>query len=98
MDSAPERPYDTHDVPVTATQESLWLADRLSRADGPAYNEPLAFHLAGAVDAEALRSALRHVVARHEALRTGFAETADGLRATVHGEVPDALEFADLSG
>ncbi|MEK8169550.1 hypothetical protein NKH77_06310 [Streptomyces sp. M19] len=46
--------------------------------DGCAYNVVMAFRLRGAVDAVALRVALRRAVARHPALRTAFEAAPDG--------------------
>ncbi|WP_432093148.1 amino acid adenylation domain-containing protein [Streptomyces sp. bgisy100] len=100
MHNLPEREnlqaVDRPGLPLSYTQESLWLLDRMSQTDGPAYNEPLAFLLTGAVDAGALGTALRDTVARHEALRTHAVETAEGLRAVVRDDAPDLLEVVDL--
>ncbi|MEU6704878.1 amino acid adenylation domain-containing protein [Streptomyces wuyuanensis] len=60
-------------LPLSYAQRRLWLIDRVHGA-GTAYNVPLAVRLRGAVDAAALRAAVQDVVARHEALRTVFAE------------------------
>ncbi len=85
--------------PLSFSQQSLWLVERLQKAGG-AYNLPAAIRFEGAVDVAALATAIGGVVRRHEALRTRFAET-DGepwqevLSAPVKG--PE-LPLADLSG
>ncbi len=63
-------------LPPSFAQQRLWFIDRF---DGPSalYNQPFVFRLAGRADAAALAGALADVVARHESLRTVFAE-ADG--------------------
>ncbi len=63
-------------LPLSYAQRRLWLFDSV-RGPGTAYNVPFAVRLDGPVDAEAVRAAVEDVVARHEVLRTVFAE-ADG--------------------
>ncbi|MFC4465703.1 amino acid adenylation domain-containing protein [Streptomyces xiangluensis] len=66
---------------ATSEQQRLWLLQR--RAPGSrAYSVNQAFRVDGPVDAVALRRALRTLVARHAALRSGFALGPQGLRQT----------------
>jgi amino acid adenylation domain-containing protein len=60
-------------VPLSFAQHALWVADRLQ---GPAtkYNLCAAWRLRGRLDRGALTRALNALVARHEVLRTRFAE------------------------
>ncbi|MEU2543833.1 condensation domain-containing protein, partial [Streptomyces iakyrus] len=84
----PARPRPDR-VPLSLAQERLWF---LHRFEGPraTYNLPMALRLSGRLDREALRAALDDVVARHEPLRTTFAEDADGPHQVIRDDTaPD---------
>ncbi|MER0246833.1 condensation domain-containing protein, partial [Streptomyces sp. HSW2009] len=80
-------------IPLSYAQQRLWF---LHQFEGPSatYNVPVALRLSGSLDREALRLALGDVVARHESLRTAFAEDAEGAYQIVrHAQavVPELL-------
>lgn len=64
-------------VPASDAQQRLWFVDRLDGGIQAGYHMLLARHLRGPLDIPALEQALHALVARHEVLRTRFAE-ADG--------------------
>ncbi|HET8770962.1 MAG TPA: amino acid adenylation domain-containing protein [Gemmatimonadaceae bacterium] len=77
--------------PATPTQSALWFIHQMDPA-GSAYNIPLAFDLVGPLDVAALRSALETLVARHDILRSVYAERGDELvLRTFHALTPDAF-------
>jgi amino acid adenylation domain-containing protein len=82
---------------LSYTQESLWLLEKLSGPNKPVYNEALAFQIDGMLRVEYLSKALNQVVKHHEALRTTFTETANGLRAYVHDHLPDFISIVNLN-
>ncbi|HEU0054995.1 MAG TPA: condensation domain-containing protein, partial [Longimicrobium sp.] len=89
-----QRPDGT--APLSASQARLWVMERLEPGRA-LYVVPLAFRVRGALDAEALRRALEVVIHRHEALRTTFAERAEGPVQVVHPPSPLPLPIVDLS-
>ncbi|MET0395681.1 MAG: amino acid adenylation domain-containing protein, partial [Longimicrobiaceae bacterium] len=82
-------------LPVSFAQQRLWVVDRLE-PDSPAYNMPYALRLRGALDTGALQTSLDALVARHETLRTTFAEHQGGPVQVVHPPAPVALRELDL--
>jgi amino acid adenylation domain-containing protein len=59
-------------APLTEEQREIWLACQMHAGASAAYNESSTVRLGGAVHFDALQQAIRHVVARHEALRSVF--------------------------
>ncbi|MBV8123374.1 MAG: amino acid adenylation domain-containing protein, partial [Paucibacter sp.] len=85
-------------LPLSFAQQRLWFIDQLDQAGGAAYHMPAALRLHGQLDRLALRAALDRIVARHEALRTTFANV-DGtpLQRIAPAEVGFALTERDLA-
>lgn len=65
---------DQGDAPLSSSQQRLWIVEQLDPTAGRAYYISKPLRLKGRLDVAALRTALNQVVARHEALRTSFAE------------------------
>jgi amino acid adenylation domain-containing protein len=62
-------------LPLSYGQERLWFLQQLE-GDSTAYNMPLALHLAGPLDADALERTLAEILRRHEGLRTRIVAVA----------------------
>ena len=85
------------DLPLSFSQQRVWVLDQLDLA-GTAYNLAVAVRLSGMLDVEALRWALSGAVARHEALRTSFANVQGRPVQVIARELAVALPRVDLSG
>lgn len=81
---------------LSFAQQRLWFLNQLD-PESPAYNEPKAILLKGALNVRALGEAINHLVARHEALRTMFASTDGNLRQIIVSDYSIELPVVDLS-
>ncbi|WP_051122218.1 non-ribosomal peptide synthetase [Nocardia sp. 348MFTsu5.1] len=59
------------EIPLSLAQQRMWFLNQFDTAS-PAYNIPLAIRLEGELDEDALRDAMKDVLARHESLRTVY--------------------------
>lgn len=86
-------------APLSSGQQRLWLVDRL-RPGGVEYLRPVAWRLAGALDAAALRRALTALVERHAVLRTRCVVSGGepGQHADPVSRIPLAETVAPLAG
>jgi amino acid adenylation domain-containing protein len=84
-------------LPLSFAQERLWFIDRMEPGSA-VYNIPVAWRLVGALDEAVLERALGEIVARHEALRTVFAEADDSPVQVIAPFGGFALPVEDLSG
>ena len=83
-------------APLSFAQQRLWFLQRLE-PESTAYNIPFAARLTGTLDVLAFTRALESLAARHEVLRTTFAEV-DGTPVQVVGRDPILrLPVTDLS-
>ncbi|MCP4664382.1 MAG: non-ribosomal peptide synthetase, partial [bacterium] len=99
LPASPRRPAGpatkTAAFPLTVGQKELFTLTELDPAASVAYNEPMVLRLAGLLRWPALAAALRHAVARHEALRTIF--PADREVQEVRAEMPVELPLVDFA-
>ncbi|MEV5884235.1 non-ribosomal peptide synthase/polyketide synthase [Streptomyces sp. NPDC052020] len=84
-------------APLSYAQQRLWFLDRFEPG-GTEYTTLSVLRLRGPLDESALRTALDGLVARHEALRTTFAEQDGHARQVIHPPRPVPLPADDLTG
>src|SRR6266516_1632361 len=82
--------------PATAAQERIWIVEQITPGTA-AYHIPLVLRLRGALDLPALRMSLRHVVGRHEALRTSISQIDGQPVQVVRPVVAPPLEETDMA-
>src|SRR5437588_11332247 len=82
-------------APATESQREIWAATRMGADASCAFNESNTLRLCGALDVEALRAALQHLVDRHQALRSTF--TADGATILIATALPLHVPLLDYS-
>ncbi|PWI09284.1 non-ribosomal peptide synthetase [Streptomyces sp. NWU339] len=86
-------------IPLSFAQRRLWFVDRFE-GPSPTYNGAFALRLTGELNVDALRSALRDVVDRHEVLRTVIVEDGDGVphqQVLASGEKPFDLPVIEVA-
>ncbi|MFD0450894.1 amino acid adenylation domain-containing protein [Rhodococcus aetherivorans] len=84
--TARERPER---VPLSLAQSRMWFLNRFD-PDSPAYNIPMALRLSGKLDVDVLTAAIGDVVARHEVLRTVYAEVeGTGIQMVLPASSPE---------
>ncbi|MFG1665914.1 amino acid adenylation domain-containing protein, partial [Streptomyces sp. Y7] len=83
-------------LPLSFAQQRLWFLHQFE-GPSPLYNIPAALRLTGPVAAAALEAAIGDVVARHESLRTLYAEDGQGPYQLVlpAADAPARLEITD---
>ena len=86
------RPFGS---PLSFAQERLWFLQKLD-PESVAYNLQTSVELTGPLHEEALRSALREIVRRHEVLRTRFEERAPGPVQVVEPPSAPTLAVTDV--
>ncbi|TQF10664.1 amino acid adenylation domain-containing protein, partial [Myxococcus llanfairpwllgwyngyllgogerychwyrndrobwllllantysiliogogogochensis] len=79
--------------PLSFAQQRLWFLDKLQPGSAT-FNMPLAIHLEGTLDMDALQQSFTELVRRHEVLRTTFRE---GPVQIIHPPAAVPMPLEDLS-
>ncbi len=82
-EAAPVSAAPAKAFPLTDQQREIWLACQLAPETSCAYNDASALTLRGALDIDALRTAIQAVYVRHEALRLTFASDGSGQKESL---------------
>ncbi|HEX6749443.1 MAG TPA: amino acid adenylation domain-containing protein [Longimicrobium sp.] len=90
------RPRPGAAAPLSHAQRQLWVIERM-HPGGAAYAVARALRIRGPLDVAALERALGALRARHETLRTTFAEREGGPVQVVHPPISIPLPVEDLS-
>ncbi|GHG76385.1 non-ribosomal peptide synthetase [Comamonas sp. JC664] len=89
-------------VPLSSSQERLWIVDRIEETRAPIYVIPLVLRLRGSLHHEALRQSLDAIVQRHEVLRTHFpaegAQPHQVIAGSVDVELPPSEDLVHPPG
>ncbi|KFW98074.1 hypothetical protein KP22_21485, partial [Pectobacterium betavasculorum] len=88
----------TEPLALSFAQQRLWFLSQLEAGASAAYHMAGGVRLQGDLDIDALQTALDGIVARHEALRTGFIAVDGTPYQQIHDPAPFALTLHDLRG
>ncbi|MEV2221313.1 condensation domain-containing protein [Nocardia vinacea] len=94
--SVPLGPSEHIPARVSYGQHRLWFMQRLE-PDSTVYTVPVAARVRGALDLAALRRAVEVIVARHDVLRTRFADTGSIPEQIVEADFRVSLEVEDVA-
>ncbi|GGL11304.1 non-ribosomal peptide synthetase [Nocardia jinanensis] len=83
-------------VPLAPAQQRMWFFNQYDTGSG-AYNMPIAIRLRGALDLDALRSALADLLRRHESLRTRYPDRGGTIVQVVEPAGESARELSRVS-
>ncbi|SEU29100.1 non-ribosomal peptide synthetase [Stigmatella erecta] len=79
-------------IPLSSSQERLWILDRIVETRAPIYVIPLVLRLRGPLHQDALRQSLDGIIQRHEVLRTRFSvvegQPIQEIAGELHVELP----------
>ncbi|WP_165898185.1 non-ribosomal peptide synthetase [Tumebacillus sp. BK434] len=81
--------------PASFAQQRLWFLDKLMPGSAM-YNIPFAIRMQGQLNVDALKRSLEEIVARHETLRTVFAEENGAPMQVVYPQMAFAMPLLDL--
>jgi amino acid adenylation domain-containing protein len=70
-------------IPLTESQQELWLVCQQNPAANSACNETWTLSLDGPLDAAALRTSIQTIINRHDALRSCFTPSGETLSAAI---------------
>lgn len=94
--ACPAAPDGVLAFPASVAQQMFWYLELLE-GNVTAFNVPLRFRLSGPLDPPLLERTLHAIIARHEALRTHFAEDDGELLQIVLPELTISLPVIDIS-
>ena len=91
------RRADRRYAPLSFAQQRMWLFNQIEPGN-KIYNLPIALHLQGKLNVQALEKTLNEIVRRHEVLRTRFVVIDGEPRQEVLEATALVLDVVDLSG
>ncbi len=80
------------EAPVTVPQRGIFLSSQLSPRLSSSYNESVTLGVRGTIDVDRMKSAIRGLYDRHDALRASFDENGKIMRFDTAREFPLAVE------